>query len=118
MARLHVKRKAAKVTRTKLALLTAQLHELKNAAKTRGLKVEQDKRLQGTPYISMNPRAAKELHQPCRKRAITFWGERSLQHEVMDIRHELIEYDEMGKGKPYKVGHKIANRKQRTVNVV
>lgn len=103
-----------------MATIKEQLKELKKAAKKRGLKIRKDKRLRNTPYRAMNPMAAKELKQPCPPKTITYgimacYPKRRLP---LDIRHEIIEYDEMRKGKKYRTAHKIANRKQRDLDYV
>ena len=100
--------------------LKEQEKELREAAKARGLKVRNSKALAKTPYRAMNPLAAKELGMRCPKNAILLGPRacRTKKREVMDLRHELVEVDEMRKGKPYKTAHLIANRKQRTVGVV
>ena len=79
--------------------------------------IRKDTRLAKTPFRAMNPRAGRVLGMPYMPKAITY-GVRSqspLKRRVMDIRHEIIEFDEMGKGKEYKTAHRIANRKQRIV---
>ena len=98
--------------------LTEQEKALRLMAKRRGLKVRPDKRLRLTPFRAMHPRAAKELDQPCPKATITYDPRivTTRRKRVMDIRHEIIENDEMGKGKRYKSAHKVANRKQRTIS--
>ncbi len=105
------------MTKEKKEDLKEQLKSLKTAAKRRGLVVRHDKGLKDTPYRAMNPRAARseEVDQCCPKNAILFES-KYLPEEVMDIRHEILEYDKMGKPHwKYKRAHKFANRKQRTV---
>jgi hypothetical protein len=97
--------------------LKSQFSELKQAAKERGLKIAKDKRLKKTPYIAMQPKAAKELNQPYKKKTITHCGQK-LRKLVMDVRHEIIEYDKMKRGWKYKAAHKFANRKQNTKDIV
>jgi hypothetical protein len=98
--------------------LTEQEKALRLMAKRRGLKVRPDKRLRHTPFLAMHPRAAKELGMPCPRKTITFDPRivNTRKKRVMDVRHEIIENDEMGKGKKYRTAHKVANRKQRTIS--
>lgn len=103
-----------------MVTIREQLIELKKAAKKRGLKIRNYDRLTKTPYRAMNPLAAKELRQPCPPRTIVYCNialhpKRRLP---MDIRHEIVEYDAMRKGKRYKAAHRIANRKQRNLSAV
>ena len=105
-----------------MVTLKQRIINVKRAARKRGLGISADKRLSTTPYRAMNPRAARELKQPTIRRACTYDprfsdpnGCKSKQKMfVLDTSHELIEFDEMGKGKRYKTAHKIANRKQRS----
>ena len=100
--------------------LKEQEEQLKQAAKKRGLIIKKDKSLTKTPYRAMNPHAARELKQNCPKNAITYDPKRikTKRMKVMDLRHEIIEFDEMCKGKKYKTAHKKANRFQRTIGYV
>lgn len=95
--------------------LKEQEKGLRKAAKDRGLKVRKSTALEKTPYRAMNPLAAKELGVKCPKDKILYTKQ---SKKVLDIRHELVEYDEMAKGKTYKTAHKVANRKQRTIGAV
>jgi hypothetical protein len=100
--------------------LLVQEKELREAARARGLKVRKSKTLEKTPYRAMNPPAAKELGIKCPKNVILYdsRSSKTQRRKVMDLRHELIEHDEMKKGKTYRNAHKVANRKQRTIGVV
>jgi hypothetical protein len=97
--------------------LKEQLNYLRKKAHERGLKIRKDRRLIKTPYIAMHPYAGRELKQPFIKKHITYQPdlERRKRKLVMDVNHELIEYDLMKKGWKYKKAHKLANRKQRTL---
>lgn len=97
--------------------LREQEYQLRQAAKRRGLRVCRDPRLAKTPYRAMHPRAAKVLKQPCRKRTIGYIlsSRRPKSRMVLDVRHELIEYDKMQQGWSYARAHAYANRKQRDV---
>lgn len=106
----------------RIVTLKEQETQLKKAAKKRGLKIRADKRLHHTPYRAMHKYAAIELKQPHIKKTITYdpnysgyKGKNGKKCLVMDIRHEIIEYDAMKGGKKYKTAHKKANRKQRTI---
>jgi hypothetical protein len=96
--------------------LKQQLNLLKKAAKKRGLVIRKTPKLSNTPYRAMQPMAAKELKINNPKNTIGYTNncERTKKRLVMDIRHEIIEYDAMKKGARYKTAHKLANRKQRT----
>ncbi len=100
--------------------LKEQEYQLRQAAKRRGLRVRKDPRLAKTPYRAMNPRAARELHQPCPPRTITYIlsKRRPKSRKVLDIRHEIREFDRMGLGWKYRKAHRDANRKQRDVLAV
>ena len=94
--------------------LSEQLAQIKEAAMKRGLRVRRDRRLHRTSYRAMNPRAARELHQPYIPKTLTYTlSNRRPKHRlVMDLRHELVEYVMMGRGHRYKVAHRVANREQ------
>ena len=93
---------------------------LNEAAKRRGLKCRKDARLTKTPYVAMHPLAAIATNSPCPPKTVTYDPKR----------HEIIEYDGMKKdsqGKKltkaqwwriYQKNHKIANRKQRTIDAI
>lgn len=101
--------------------LKQQLDILKKAARKRGLTIRKTPQLSNTEYRAMNPQAAKELGIKSPKKTIGYTSncERTKRRLVMDIRHELIEYDAMKKyGMKYKKAHKIANRKQLSVNYI
>ena len=99
--------------------INQQLIALKLSARQEGLSIKPDKRLTPTPYRAMNPCAAKVFKQPCLKNSLTYDPklDKSKKKIVMDIRHELVEYRLMKKGKLYKQAHKIANKKQRNTGV-
>lgn len=101
-----------------MSTLKEQFNTLKKEARKRGLKIKKDKRLNNCPYRAMHKYAGIELGQPYIKDAITYTPKtaKNKKRLVMDTRHELIEFDHMRKGLKYKQAHKIANRKQRTVN--
>jgi len=92
-----------------------RLAVMKKLARQEGLAIRVDPRLTPTPFRAMNPRAARELHQPYIPRTITFQPnlKKNLPMLAMDINHELIEYEKIGQGWHYKAAHKCANRKQR-----
>jgi hypothetical protein len=100
--------------------LNQQLRELKKAAKKRGLTIRSTPKLKETPYRAMNPEASRELGIKSSKHTIGYTKlcQKTPRRFVMDIRHELIEYDAMKKGKKYKSAHKLANRKQRNLNAI
>jgi hypothetical protein len=101
--------------------LKQQEQELRNQAKKRGLKIRYTPQLKKTPYRAMNPMASKELGIKCGKNIIGYTknSARTKRRFVMDMRHEIIEYDTMKKRKlHYPKAHKIANRKQRTVGYI
>ena len=97
-----------------------QMLILKKVAKRHNLKIRPDKRLCKTPYRGMNPYAAKALNQPCPKKTLTYDPrlDKTQKRIVMDIRHEILEYQEMQKGKSYKIAHKKANKFQRNIESV
>lgn len=88
---------------------------IKQEAKKRNLKIKQDKRLTKTPYRAMQPFAGKELDQPYIKNHITYEpkSKKNKGKLLMDLNHEIIEYDLMKKKLPYHKAHKISNKKQR-----
>ena len=94
--------------------LSEQLAQVKEVAMKRGLHTRKDRRLLRTPYRAMNPRAARELHQPYIPKTLTYTlsNRRPKHRQVMDLRHELVEYIMMGKGYPYRMAHRVANREQ------
>jgi hypothetical protein len=100
--------------------LKEQERHLRQAARNRGLCVKRTRGLSKTPYRAMNPRAAKELGVPWSSHMIGYdnYSARTHKRLVMDLRHEIIEYDRMGRGWRYRRAHRMANRKQRTVNAV
>ena len=105
--------------------LRQQLRDIRKAAKRSGLSIKKDKRLIGSPYRAMNPRAAKLLGQKCPPKTLTYDPrlDDTLREKVLDTRHELIEHKKIGKlqrqGVPkhrrYPIAHRYANRKQRTI---
>jgi hypothetical protein len=111
--------RARKVKQSKVPL-KEQMTDLKRAAKQRGLRIRATPSLSKTPFRAMNPRAAKEEGVKFPKHTIGFDPHirMSQSERVMDIRHELIEYDQIGKGHHYKVAHRYANRRQRTVGAI
>lgn len=100
--------------------LNKQYQDLLKAAHRRGLRVRRDDSLKKTEYRAMHPRAAKELGLKCPKNTITYQlsCRRPKSRRVLDLRHEIVEWDEMSKGKRYKAAHRIANKRQATVGVV
>jgi hypothetical protein len=101
--------------------LKKQEQYLRKQAKKRGLKIRHTPSLNSTPYRAMHPCASKELGIKNPKNTIgyTKYSERPKRRFVMDLRHELIEYDLMKNKKyKYKKAHKIANRKQRSVDAL
>lgn len=100
--------------------LQKQMESLRRAARSRRLSIRAMPSLRKTPYRAINPRAAKELGVKCGKHTIGYDPAivKGKSMRVMDVRHEIVEFDEMGKGKRYKTAHKVANRKQRTVGAV
>jgi hypothetical protein len=100
--------------------LKQQLALLKKSAKKRGLTIRHTPKLKSTQFRAMNPPAAKELGIKSSKHTIGYTNlcKKTPRRFVMDMRHEIIEYDAMKKGKKYKSAHKIANRKQRNINAI
>ena len=92
-----------------------KLATVRRKASARKLKIRKDRRLLQTPYRAMNEFAGKELKQPHIKGYITYSPQiKTKKMLVMDLNHEIIEYDKMKKGWKYKRAHKLANRKQRS----
>lgn len=81
-------------------------------AKQEGLKVvKAHKKLYD--FAGMNPQAARELHfKNIKKKEILIDPQLPLHKRVRNLRHELIEYHDMTKGKDYFPAHKIALRKE------
>jgi hypothetical protein len=101
--------------------LKVQMRELKRAAAERGLRIRHTPSLSKTPFRAMNPLAAKENNIPWPKDLIGYDGLScgTTQMNVMDIRHEIVEYDYMkDRRRHYKSAHKVANKKQERVNSV
>ena len=98
--------------------LDQKFEHLKQEAKVRGLKVQKDPRLTKSPYRASHPLSCTFVDDiPTKKKAITYEpaSERNKHKLVMDINHEIIEYDLAKKGVGYKKAHRIANRKQRSI---
>jgi hypothetical protein len=99
-------------------MMTLKERELyvKREAKKRNLKIRVDKRLNKTPYRAMQPFAAIELKQPFIKKYITYapYLKKRKRTLIMDIHHEILEYDKMKKKWRYRKAHSFANRKQRS----
>ncbi len=93
---------------------------LRRAARERGLGVRKDKRLDASPYRAAHPRLKGQVDVPIKKKCITYGthSEKPLKKKVMDLRHELHEWDKRGQGWKYPAAHRFANRKQRTVGSV
>jgi len=106
-----------------------QERRIREAARRRHLKIVADRRLSNTPYAAMNPHAARALKQPCKPRSLCYDPTCKRKHSpistrewrCIDLRHEIKEYDKMGKRKPtygnYWYAHKYANRTQRDPNI-
>jgi ribosomal protein S12 len=111
--------RARKVKQSKVPL-KEQMTDLKRAAKKRGLCIRATPSLSKTPFRAMNPRAARELGIKWSKHIIGYDPHVRMpkSERVMDERHEIIEYDQIGKGHHYKVAHRYANRRQRTVGAI
>jgi hypothetical protein len=100
--------------------LTAQMNILTRAAQHRHLRIKAMPGLSRTPFRAMNPRAAKEEKVKWPANVIGYDPQVRMpkQKRIMDLRHELIEYDKMGSGLHYLKAHRYANRKQRTVSSI
>jgi hypothetical protein len=100
--------------------LTVQMNILTRAARHRHLSIKPMPSLSRTAFRAMNPRAAREekIRWPTNIIGYDPQVRMPKPKRVMDIRHELIEYDKMGKGCHYLKAHKYANRKQRTVSAM
>ena len=66
-------------------------------------------------FAAMNPRAAKDMHfHNIKKNEILLEKKRPLKTRVVDLRHELIEYEAMKKNhNKYFPAHRIATRKEK-----
>jgi hypothetical protein len=106
--------------------LKKQFEVLKKEAHKRGLKIRKDKRLTPTKYRANHPLVSEIVGFEV-KGSIGYDPKhcKTLKRKVMDVRHEIVEMDTMKplikKGysvkRAYKIGHKVANKKQRDPNV-
>lgn len=84
-------------------------------AKSCGLKVKDVPSSRLKDYAGMNPCAAKKMgYKSIGKKEILIDRELPLHTRVRNLRHELIEYHDMKKGKDYFPAHKkalVAERK-------
>jgi len=94
-----------------------KLNFLKKEAARRGLKIKKDKRLTKTPYRASHPLVEDMIGVKNKGKFITYEPrtERNKRRLVMDINHEICEFDLMKKGYSYRHAHKISNRKQRKI---
>ena len=101
-----------------MTTLSEQLKLLRREAHKRGLGVRQDKRLTKSKFRAMQPYAGRELDEPYVEDAITFEpkSKRKLKRLVVDVNHEIREFDKQKCGWKYKRAHKFANSKQRDFN--
>jgi hypothetical protein len=84
-------------------------------AKSCGLNVKDVPSSRLNDYAGMNPCAAKKMgYKKIGKKEILIDKELPLKSRVRNLRHELIEYHDMSKGKDYFPAHKkalVAERK-------
>lgn len=106
--------------KTERPSLKVQMRELRHAAAERGLRIRHTPSLTHTPFRAMNPLAAKENSIPWPRDLIGYDGVycRTSRMKVMDIRHEIREFDRMKQGWHYPAAHKDANKVQRNPKVV
>jgi len=107
--------------------LDDQFKHLRNEAKKRGLVIRKDERLEKTPYRAAHPFV--EFRTGLKHTGRIDYDPKHVNSKrelVMDVRHEIIEYDKMGKLKrkgysderAFKVAHNLANKKQRNPNAI